>query len=594
MSDAPPVEARGLVKRYGEIVAVDHVDLHGRARRRLRLPRPERRRQDDLAADAARPDPADRGLGASCSAATRSSTARRRSTASPASSRGRASTRTCSGRTNLRAARRLRRAALALADRRGARARRAARPRARTGSAATRTGCGSGSASPRRSCASRGCCCSTSRRPASTRPACATCATSSAGSPARGSRSCSRATCSTRSRSSATASRSSARARSSTRARSRDLLATAASGYRLRARRARAGARRRCSHQPGVERRRARRRRASLHRRRGRRRRADGRARPGADRVHRARARDGEPRGAVPRHDRRRVVRPRPAPRRSPYDRASPASTAGSSRSCSRRSAPTSASAPRCSSRSSSSSCSCSRRGGPNDVPLGRYIRDTGLAAPFVVLFFMSIWGLPLITALVAGDIVASESHNGTLKTILTRSRERGEVFAGKVLATVTYTLAVVVRDGRRRPRRRHASPGASTRSPRCPGTKVSAGARARPAAREPRRSTRSPLAGIAAFGLLLSTVTRNSAASVVGDADVRAPDAAARRAARAPRAIRPYLLGNAVRRLARLPARPGRLGAGRSARSGCARSTSALPLVAAYLVFLRRDVAGD
>src|SRR6185312_9347451 len=59
-------------------------------------------------------------------------------------------------------------------------------------------------------------------------------------------------------------------------------------------------------------------------------------------------------------------------------------------------------------------------------------------------LFFMSIWGLPLITALVAGDIVASETQNGTLKTILTRSRERGEVFAGKVLATATYTLALV------------------------------------------------------------------------------------------------------------------------------------------------------
>ena len=82
--------------------------------------------------------------------------------------------------------------------------------------------------------------------------------------------------------------------------------------------------------------------------------------------------------------------------------------------------------------------------GGPNDVPLGRYIRDTGLAVPFVVLFFMSIWGLPLITALVAGDIVASESHNGTLKTILTRSRDRGEIFAGKALATATYVLAVV------------------------------------------------------------------------------------------------------------------------------------------------------
>src|SRR5438045_6483094 len=83
--------------------------------------------------------------------------------------------------------------------------------------------------------------------------------------------------------------------------------------------------------------------------------------------------------------------------------------------------------------------------GGPNDVPLGRYIRDTGLAVPFVVLFFMSIWGLPLITALVAGDIVPSESQDGTLKTILARSRERGEVFAGKALASLTYTLAVVV-----------------------------------------------------------------------------------------------------------------------------------------------------
>src|SRR6058998_3906042 len=69
--------------------------------------------------------------------------------------------------------------------------------------------------------------------------------------------------------------------------------------------------------------------------------------------------------------------------------------------------------------------------GGPNDIPLGRYIRDTGLAVPFVALFFMSIWAFPLITALVAGDVVAAESHNGTLKTILTRSRERGQVFLG-------------------------------------------------------------------------------------------------------------------------------------------------------------------
>src|SRR5436305_10289083 len=85
------------------------------------------------------------------------------------------------------------------------------------------------------------------------------------------------------------------------------------------------------------------------------------------------------------------------------------------------------------------------KTGGPNDIPLGRYIRQTGLALPFVVLFFMSIWAFPLITALVAGDIVAAESHNGTLKTILTRSRNRGEIYAGKVLATFTYTVVVLL-----------------------------------------------------------------------------------------------------------------------------------------------------
>ena len=36
----------------------------------------------------------------------------------------------------------------------------------------------------------------------------------------------------------------------------------------------------------------------------------------------------------------------------------------------------------------------------------------TGLATPFVVLFFLSIWGLPLIAALVAGHIVVSQRHS--------------------------------------------------------------------------------------------------------------------------------------------------------------------------------------
>ena len=77
--------------------------------------------------------------------------------------------------------------------------------------------------------------------------------------------------------------------------------------------------------------------------------------------------------------------------------------------------------------------------GGPEGVPFGNYVRDSGLAIPLVSLFFGAIWLLPLLTALVAGDIVAAEDHNGTLKTILTRSVERWQIFAAKVLAALTY-----------------------------------------------------------------------------------------------------------------------------------------------------------
>ena len=61
----------------------------------------------------------------------------------------------------------------------------------------------------------------------------------------------------------------------------------------------------------------------------------------------------------------------------------------------------------------------------PDEVPFGSLVRESGLAIPLVCLSFGSIWLIPLITALVAGDIVATEDQNGTLKTILTRSVER-------------------------------------------------------------------------------------------------------------------------------------------------------------------------
>jgi len=228
--------------------------------------------------------------------------------------------------------------------------------------------------------------------------------------------------------------------------------------------------------------------------------------------------------------------------------------------------------------------------GGPNDVPLGRYIRDTGLAVPFVVLFFMSIWGLPLITALVAGDIVASESHHGTLKTILTRSRDRGEVFAGKALATLTYTVAVVVAMG---------AVGLVAGSlawgfhplTSLSGTQVAPG-RGLVLLLATLAIYMLPLAGIAAFGLFLSTVTRNSAASVVG-ALMWALLMQLLGVLPGTESIRPYLLGTqfeAWHGLLRIPTDWAPI---TRAVWVCAIYIGA-PLVAAYLAFLRRDVAGE
>jgi ABC-2 type transport system permease protein len=230
------------------------------------------------------------------------------------------------------------------------------------------------------------------------------------------------------------------------------------------------------------------------------------------------------------------------------------------------------------------------RSGGPNDVPLGRYIRDTGLAVPFVVLFFMSIWGLPLITALVAGDIVASESHNGTLKTILTRSRDRGQVFAGKTLATATYTLVLVFAMGLVGLIAGSIAWGFHPLTS-LSGTKVPAGHGLVLLVASLGVYTL-PLAGIAAFGVFLSTVTRNSAAAVVG-ALMWALLMQLLGVLPGTESIRPYLLGTQFDAWHGFLRTPADWAPVIRAIWLCALYIG-LPLVGAYLVFLRRDVAGD
>ena len=230
------------------------------------------------------------------------------------------------------------------------------------------------------------------------------------------------------------------------------------------------------------------------------------------------------------------------------------------------------------------------QKGGPNDVPLGRSIRDTGLAVPFVVLFFMSIWGLPLITALVAGDIVASESHNGTLKTILTRSRDRGQVFAGTALATTTYTLAAVFAMGFVGLVAGSIAWGFHPLTS-LSGTQVAPG-HGLVLLLASLVVYGLPLVGVAAFGVMLSTVTRNSAASVVGTL-MFALLMQLLGVLPGTERIRPYLLATqfeAWHGFLRIPAD----------WSPVVRAVwicalyIAVPLIAAYLVFLRRDVSEE
>jgi ABC-2 type transport system permease protein len=153
--------------------------------------------------------------------------------------------------------------------------------------------------------------------------------------------------------------------------------------------------------------------------------------------------------------------------------------------------------------------------GGEGEGVLFSQVVDSGLATPLVILLFGSAFLFPLVAALVAGDIVATEDHHGTLKTILTRSLDRGAVFAGKALAAATYGAVALAVFGvvalaagaiawGLEPLQ--SLSGTEIAVPR--GLALIAGALL---AYVP------PLLAVASIALLLSTAARNSAAAVVG-----------------------------------------------------------------------------
>jgi ABC-2 type transport system permease protein len=81
----------------------------------------------------------------------------------------------------------------------------------------------------------------------------------------------------------------------------------------------------------------------------------------------------------------------------------------------------------------------------PGDTAFGQWVHTSGFAIPMVVLGFAAQWIAPGLSAVVAGDIFSSEDHFGTWKTVLTRSRTRGQLFAGKFLAALTFALALAL-----------------------------------------------------------------------------------------------------------------------------------------------------
>jgi ABC-2 type transport system permease protein len=230
-----------------------------------------------------------------------------------------------------------------------------------------------------------------------------------------------------------------------------------------------------------------------------------------------------------------------------------------------------------------------SHRGHEQGNIFASQITQSGLATPVLMLLFLSVFMLPLIAALVAGDIVAAEDGNGTLKTILTRSVDRGQVFTAKALAAFTYAAIAVFLSAL-------VATGAGVASwgfhnvVTFSGTVVSA-----PEGLLLVFASNAcyliPLFGVVSIGVLLSTATRNSAAAVVGTIGftillfivAQIPGV---------EAIKPYLLTEQYENWHGLLRTPTDWAPILHSLWVCA--LYAVPcLAAAYLVFLRRDVAG-
>lgn len=231
-------------------------------------------------------------------------------------------------------------------------------------------------------------------------------------------------------------------------------------------------------------------------------------------------------------------------------------------------------------------------RGNPNhgNNIYTRTITESGLVTPvLMLLFFMSSVLLPLVAALVAGDIVANEDGNGTLKTILTRSVDRSQVIAAKTLAAGVYatlataTTAIVATAAGVASWGFHpvvTFSGTVVSAPE--GLLLIAGAYV---------AYLIPLCAVVSIGVMLSTVTKNSAAAVVGTLAFTLVIALVTLIPGL-ESLKPYLLTEQYQGWQGLLATPTDWSPILHSVWVCA--IYAVPALAtAYLVFLRRDVTG-
>ena len=216
-------------------------------------------------------------------------------------------------------------------------------------------------------------------------------------------------------------------------------------------------------------------------------------------------------------------------------------------------------------------------------------IFQSGLATPVLMLTFLSPFFLPLIASLVAGDIVAAEDNNGTMKTILTRSVDRGQIFAAKALAAVTYAATAVFLSAAV-----GTVAGVSAwgfHSVRTLSDSVVSAPKALLLVFAANLVFLIPLLTIACIGVLLSTITRNSAAAIVGTLGVTLVLAIVQQIPGL-EGLHPYLLTTQYFAWQGLLRTPTDWAPILHSLWVCALYAGPA-LFAAYLVLLRRDVAG-